>query len=431
MNIVKSQKSHAKGQASHAKGQASFTLVELLIVIGILAVMSAVVVLVLKPDQIFKQARDTQRMLELQDINKALNIYQSLGGTSLGTATNVYVSLPGTDGDTDCDEYSLPALAAGYSYYCSTTANYRKIDGTGWIPVNLTTSAGSLFSVLPIDPVNTTTNGFYYTYMMGGSWELNALLESTKYRMGGSEDAVSNDGGDTYAVYEVGTDKTLSQVSDSGLTAYWKFEEGSGTLSDSSGNGRSGTQSGGVTYGATGKIGSALNFDYVDDYVDVGSPANIIGSSGSVSVWVKPDWDQSDGVIHGILNVGQYNVDNSFLLWKREAANSNNAMFTIRGSDSTLNYVYFGSSGVFTANTWTHIVATWETNSMKVYVNGTLAGTPDSSCTLTADYSAKTLRIGYEYHGASNYFDGIIDDVRFYNRVLSAAEAKSIYNSTK
>jgi len=157
----------------------SFTLIELVIVIGILAVLAVVVVLVLNPAEFLKQARDTTRMSDLQTINKALGLYQAGGGSSLGQINTVYVSIPSSQ--SNCSDLGLPSLLSGWNYVCSNSTNYRKVDGNGWIPVNFNTiSFGSPLNILPIDPINATSSGNYYTYITGSSWELNAILESKK-----------------------------------------------------------------------------------------------------------------------------------------------------------------------------------------------------------------------------------------------------------
>ena len=164
-------------------GRASFTLIELLIVIAIVAVLSTVAILVLNPAELLKQARDGNRLSDLNTINKALQLYDWDIGGSLGTASTTYISIPDpaatSSQGTYCTGMGLPALPSGWSYRCAHPNNYRKVDGSGWLPLpftNLTTK--SPLASLPVDPINTTSSNNYYTYTVGGSWALSTLLES-------------------------------------------------------------------------------------------------------------------------------------------------------------------------------------------------------------------------------------------------------------
>lgn len=168
--------------------------------IAILAILSTVVVLVINPAEFLRKARDSRRLSDLQTINKAIGQYQADGGTNLGLPNKVYVSIP--DSSTTCANLGLPTLPAGWEYRCSNSTDYRKVNGTGWVPVPFTSiSFGTPLSTLPIDPINTTSTGNYYTYVVGGSWELTALFESSK----STKEHAAGDGGVYPTLYEVGT----------------------------------------------------------------------------------------------------------------------------------------------------------------------------------------------------------------------------------
>lgn len=98
---------------------------------------------------------------------------------------------------------TLPLLFDGWSYRCVSEDNYRKIDGTGWIPVDFTGLASPVFSSLPVDPVNQTESRLYYAYVR--DWEIYAGLESNKYSQGGAHDKESGDGGDKVGLIEMGS----------------------------------------------------------------------------------------------------------------------------------------------------------------------------------------------------------------------------------
>ncbi|MGB9639237.1 MAG: hypothetical protein ACPL1F_08155 [bacterium] len=166
------------------KSNSSFTLIKLLVVIAILAILAVVVVVVINPSELLKQARDSTRLSDLQTLNKAIALFQAdQVGKSLGDPNTIYISIPdptlsGNQTST-CSSLNLPQLPSGYQYHCVSKDNLTKIDGKGWLPVPLKDiSYGSPIPKLPIDPINQTSTGEYYTYTPGGSWELTALLTS-------------------------------------------------------------------------------------------------------------------------------------------------------------------------------------------------------------------------------------------------------------
>src|SRR3989344_6751548 len=189
------------------KRKSGFTLIELLLVVGVLGVILTVTVLLINPIEFLKQSRDAVRISDLRATNDALNLIQVYNPSALGSPDNIiYVSLPSATSPS-CDP-SLPTPPGGWSYNCETEADYRRVDGNGWIPVNFTSlSIGSPLSALPIDPINTATDGLYYTFVKG-SWELNAQMESLAYNDGGEKNVVGGDGGDTNLLYELGSKLT-------------------------------------------------------------------------------------------------------------------------------------------------------------------------------------------------------------------------------
>lgn len=197
-----------------------FTLVELLILIGILAVLATATVLVLNPAEYLAQARDSRRISDLDALNKIIDLYNIEGGSSFGSANTVYISLPDSLATESPAAYStctttypsLPVLPAGWSYACAHPNNYKKIDSAGWVPLNLTGLAGGSIPALPIDPINSAER--FYSYL-GGSWELNAKLESARYLA-----SASIDGGDSSVAYERGSNLKLSPIS----RTYFDFE---------------------------------------------------------------------------------------------------------------------------------------------------------------------------------------------------------------
>jgi prepilin-type N-terminal cleavage/methylation domain-containing protein len=190
-----------------------FTLVELLIVIAILAVLSTATVVVLNPAELLKQARDSQRISDIANLNSALSFYVSTSDSPTFTA-GPFSSTAGTSDAGDCGFTNVtPPVEA-----CTVRAIFLT-DGTGWVGVDLDSlTTGSPIARLPQDPTQDPTNSTDYFYAYKGDnankvWEIDGRLESTKYK-----GQMATDGGNrntcvTYVentcFYETGTDPGL------------------------------------------------------------------------------------------------------------------------------------------------------------------------------------------------------------------------------
>ncbi|MGC9603624.1 MAG: LamG domain-containing protein, partial [Minisyncoccia bacterium] len=257
--------------------------------------------------------------------------------------------------------------------------------------------------------------GNYYTYTPGGSWELTTLMESSKQKMGGGSDKTSTDGGSYPELYEVGTNLTLLPVDygDPSLVGYWKFDEGTGgTAYDASGHNATGTWSGtGGHWTASSKTGAyAAIFNGSDDQVviNVSSPTEF-----TKMAWIKPDASQacSGGVLCDI--IGPY-----FHI-RRDQLNLQ------LYSDSLVPPGWHSTdNGTITSNQWQHVAATYSNGTLRLYINGVIG--KEVSATRTSSFP--NYDIGAD-GPSSRTFYGSIDNVRIYNRALSAAEIQAIYNA--
>ncbi|MCL4406332.1 MAG: prepilin-type N-terminal cleavage/methylation domain-containing protein [Patescibacteria group bacterium] len=184
-----------------------FTLVELLLVIGILGIMGGITVLVLRPAELLKQARDSERLADMKTLSQLFTSYTTQVSELYGNPQNIYLSLPDTN--PDCSSYSLPDIPSGYSYHCVSTANLKKVDGTGWIPVNFNSiPGGSPIAVLPVDPANNVS--YYYSFVEGGSYSLTSFLESQKRAQEKPDTEATGSLRQDGFVYAIGTDLDLT-----------------------------------------------------------------------------------------------------------------------------------------------------------------------------------------------------------------------------
>lgn len=394
-----------------------FTLIELLIVIAITGVLATVVVIIINPSEIMKETRDFKRFEELNHINIAVSEAVSLSpNINLGIASSVYVSIP--DSSATCANLGLStsSLPSGWSYRCSTSANFRKVDGTGWIPVNFSSvEGGSVFAVLPVDPINATSSGLYYTYTSGGSFQFSALFESFKYA-----DKAAKDGGIDSAQYEVGDNLALAPFTH-GLVGYWKFDEGSGSsVADLSNSGHTG-DIGSNTWQVNGCVDdSCLHFPGINNFTIIAGVNKNVANI-SITYWIKPT---TSGLSYFHWN--NHGLDTDVGTWMYP---DNSVSFYIEASG--IAYRLQGLTGL-SINSWNFIAVVYDGVNMKIYLNGNLDVTQNHSTGGNISWSGNpTPSWSFGSGGGADPFVGLLDEARIYNRALSASEIKAMYNATK
>ena len=211
-----------------------------------------------------------------------------------------------------------------------------------------------------------------------------------------------------------------------GLVGYWNFDgpnttTTSGALAgtrDVSNNGNWGTFYNGVKPVA-GVVGQALSFDGVNDYVNAGNGASLnFGDKITIEAWFKPSVMRR----HTIVNKGYAVAAANYLFYLE----SNNNLQLIVDNGPTAVSV---SGSSLTTGQWYHLVVTYDsaggTDNVKIYVNGA----EDASATQTGDL-ANTQNLIIGLYGVYKT-NGLIDEVRIYNRALSADEVMMHYQQTR
>lgn len=215
---------------------------------------------------------------------------------------------------------------------------------------------------------------------------------------------------------------TMAQIA--GLVAAYSFNEGSGTvLTDASGNGLNG-QIQGATWSPNGRYGGALFFNGTSSYVDLGNPAALqMTGSMTIEAWINAAANPPDD--------GQIvaKSDNS-TGWQFKTSPDTGPQTFGAAVSSGSGRVQRYSSATRSLNTWYHVASVYNTSTqtLSTYVNGvlnngTLVGSVPSS-QLNANVNANIGRRSGGY-----YFNGLIDEVRIYNRALSQAEIQSDMNT--
>jgi hypothetical protein len=195
---------------------------------------------------------------------------------------------------------------------------------------------------------------------------------------------------------------------------------------DRSGHGNNGTLTNGPQR-TIGKLGQALSFDGVNDYVDAGSATSLrITGSLTIATWVKSDATS----LNDRRLVSRWNGGEKSYSLKGSIDNGPNQFQVVVSSDGTAEAIRYTNSTI-AANTWYHVVAVYNATlqTLNIYLNGALDnGTLSGTVPASLFDPNQNLYIGnLAGAGGQDYWKGQMDDVRIYNRALSPAEIKRLY----
>ena len=201
-------------------------------------------------------------------------------------------------------------------------------------------------------------------------------------------------------------DRSVNYTPPSSTVAHWTFEEGSGTqTSDISGNGHTGILQRGATFTSEGLNGNGLLLDGFEDYMETHATGglNSANPSFTAEAWFYP-----------------YSLNHNGWIFGR-----NNNWFVLIHSDGTMNYaINYNEQWNIPANVqtnkWQHVALTYDGSMMKFYFDGQLLH--EVGYTEPIMQHSDPVVVGLDAINPSNFFHGILDDIRISNVALEPHE---------
>tara|TARA_Y100000310_G_scaffold284177_1_gene306796 strand:+ start:6376 stop:8040 length:1665 start_codon:yes stop_codon:yes gene_type:complete len=273
-------------------------------------------------------------------------------------------------------------------------------------------------------------------YISGVGFQPNTLVSIKIVRPDDSTDSalvVSDGSGEIEYIYDLngilgyyyvyandGVNNVVEIFSDSPgdhLVGYWNFDS---TFDDKSGNDNHGTEMGDASL-VSGKYGNAVSLDGSGDYVDIGtSPVFDIDEEVTLEAWVKPanpahGWD---GIISKPDTPAGKRIYGLFLRGGQD-------LFRFGVTNAADNFGFL-EAGIPSYNSWYHVVGIYNGTVRTLYVNGALASESSDLSGLIKVNSSEPVKIG-RWDGATNTdFEGLIDEVRIWNKSLSQGEIQGL-----
>jgi hypothetical protein len=357
------------------------------------------------------------------------------GGTVTTTAGNTLV--PSTIIVNVAGAQAFGSSSVTFTIYPTTTNAYTYFRLIGLSNYNATAEYFSI-SEWPINFVG----GLTYTTNYGQTWLNNDFLstaESFNALSGNGQYAITGTGQTAYLIsnYLGGlangsyTIAPYNPANRSNL-AYFPMNDAVGSTSATDTMyGNSAAVSGTVTFGATGKAGTAATFGsgHLSLHPSVYSTWNNL-TTGSISCWVYPTNNSSltGSVLFSKQSNGVSTV--SELTIGRYANTTGTAGRVYFSMAHTLFNANSGSTTILALNTWYHIVVTFDGTNVRFYINGALDNTFATSWTLPNNASPTNITIGANTDGVTRFypFTGTIDEFSLWNTALPLATVQSMYN---
>lgn len=210
------------------------------------------------------------------------------------------------------------------------------------------------------------------------------------------------------------------------LVSYWKLDESSGNAADSVGSNTL-TNTNTVTYSA-GKINNGAKYVRTSSqYHSITNASQTgLGIIGDLSIgfWMKPTTITPPSTYFMLVD----KFGNGSNLSYSVRQNNSNIYFSI-SSDGTTEHNVSGTTGNLQANVWQYVVVTYTAAShlATFYYNGSSVGTADTIVTSIFNGTAN-FELANGVDNVTYLYDGMLDEVGVWSRVLSSSEVTQLYN---
>ncbi|HEX5474874.1 MAG TPA: N,N-dimethylformamidase beta subunit family domain-containing protein [Vicinamibacterales bacterium] len=326
-----------------------------------------------------------------------VNLFADMGSSRPSTLQSGLVFDAGTgDVTPPVTVISQPSAGATFNAGAAVTISGTSTDTGGEVAlVQVSVDGGTSWTTA------TGTSAWSYSWTAAGNGPLTIRVRATDDSSNVENPAAS------VTVTIVGSGTT------GGLVAAYAFDEGAGTTTaDQSGNGNTGTLAN-TTWTSTGKFGQALAFNGSNAWVTVQDSASLDLTTGmTLEAWVNP-------TVQSSWRAALLKETASGLAYALYSSNSSRPALYLNtgGSDA-------GLSGIASLplNAWSHLAATYDGSTMRLYVNGTQVSSTSKTGAMRT--STNPLRIGGDAPWGE-FFAGQIDEVRVYNRALQASEIQA------
>jgi glucose/arabinose dehydrogenase len=354
-------------------------------------------------------------------------------GVALGAPdTSAPFSAPWATGGSGNGTHVLTARATDGAGNQATSAPVSvTVDNTPPSVSIASPTGGSVFGTIAVSGDASDTNGIASVLFRADGLAIGAADTTAAYGVSWTTTSVANG---PHVLTAVATDMAGNQATSAGVTvtvsnswtmpgglvAAYTFAEGTGpTTADVSGNGNTGTLAGGAAWSAAGRFGRAVSFDGVNDLVSVADAATLDLTTGmTIEAWVNP------AALSGWRTVALKAVPGglSYALYAHDGAPRPAGTVNTGGAD-----VSAIGTAALSVGTWTHLAVTFDGGTLRLYVNGGLVGTQSASGPIRT--SADALTIGGNAVW-SEWFAGLVDEVRIYNRALTQGEIQAGMSQT-